>query len=146
MMRKANVWMETHPPSTGELVDEYAKRVALLFFEGERGRRRRPRSVTETRSEPLTFAVKQVRTSAREYYHKLRGNMPQKPHKIVDHVEHETLGPHFLVSYHVRGYKCPADKWMPEDEVRLWPQLLEDYKAVRKSLNRIHAHLWGRIH
>lgn len=131
MMRKAKAWMETHPPSKQESVDEYAKRVALLLFAGHK-RRTRTRAATETQSEPLNFAVKQVRTSAREYYHSLRGNMPPKPHKIVDHVEHETLGPHFLVSYHVPGYKCLADKWMPEDEVRLWPQLLEDYKAVRK--------------
>ena len=28
-MRKAKVWMETHPPSTSERVDEYAKRFGM---------------------------------------------------------------------------------------------------------------------
>lgn len=127
---KVQKWCESHKPAPKEDVKDYVDRISHLFAAGGRARQSRQQETTI-----LTPQIKQARTAARMYYHTMLSNMPKKPHKILSEVDgtSASLGTHYWVSYHEPGYKCLPDKKMSEDEVQLWPQLLQDYKAVRKA-------------
>ena len=136
--KKTLAWMKKNKPTLarGESEEEYAKRVQVMYQEGMAARASRRRltrreAAREEVDPEEEEEVDRVGAAARNYFDAQKQVHAPRPHKILEHRDHENRGREYHVLWHDVGYGGQdRDSWQPRDFVMKLPGLIENYQAV----------------